>query len=410
MNLGVFWKKRERIHQKKLFKYLKYVFNDHFVIVLLFFAGAAGYGYSEYVKTIQPDALLPQLLVWLLLFGSLFIGKLATLLQPADIVFLLPLEIKLEEILKRMKWRSFVLPAVILSLLSAAVMPLLLALEVASFSQWLVLAGTLLFLKDVELDYQLISFKIWDEKRKKRYKLALYVSYLASLFLFLFVLPWSGFTSALLVNGIAKYYFKKTQEKKRWQWEKMIDGEKARLQRIYRFINLFTEIPALTDHPKRRKWADGLVNRIPSQKRQPYFYLFLRGFIRGTSYSGLFLRLVVIGIAVIWFSNRIEISILIGIVFLYLIGFQLIPLYYHFDDSLLLRLYPISSNQKMTAMQKMMFLLLGSASIVFWLASIYQLGILISLYLLLIYFLFSSLFVWMYMPNRLKKKNKKEII
>lgn len=46
------WKKRSAQHQKKMMHYLKYVLNDHFVIVCLFLFGALGYAYSELLKSL----------------------------------------------------------------------------------------------------------------------------------------------------------------------------------------------------------------------------------------------------------------------------------------------------------------------------------------------------------------------
>lgn len=50
MNMIEIWKKRVRLHQKKMMRYMKYVFNDHFVLVCLFLIGALGYAYSNFLK------------------------------------------------------------------------------------------------------------------------------------------------------------------------------------------------------------------------------------------------------------------------------------------------------------------------------------------------------------------------
>lgn len=403
MKLDEFWKKRESIHQKKLFKYLKYVFNDHFVLVLIFFSGALGFWYSEYVKTVEPGEVFPRIILLVLLFLCLFIGKFATLLQPADNVFLLPLEDKMSLVLRRMKRRSMVFPVVLLLLIAAASMPLLVAIGTLSFSQWILLAGTLILLKDGEMENQFFSFQITHHHNHLLKQWGIYVGGLAALFLFLFVNPWIGLIGALLVNLGIRYTVHKHQSN-RWNWEKLIEEEEIRLQRIYRFMNLFTDIPSLSDRPKRRKWADALINKFPSQKENPHLYLYLRGFMRGSSYSGLYVRLVAIGAVLIGFSNQMVISVLIALVFLYLIGFQLIPLYYHFDHAVLFRLYPISPNGKEKAIQRLLLILLIIASMLFGGVGIVSLGLLDALWLVLLSLIFSLFFVWIYMPRRLQKK------
>lgn len=92
MNLDSIWKRRQQLHLKKFSRYSKYIFNDHFVLVLLFLLGALAYQYSEFVKTVTPDFLWGKLLIVAIFSGSIFIGKLATFLEPADQVFLLAKE------------------------------------------------------------------------------------------------------------------------------------------------------------------------------------------------------------------------------------------------------------------------------------------------------------------------------
>jgi len=47
------WKKRLKLHEKKMARYLKYVLNDHFVIVCFFIFGALSLGYSNLLKTLD---------------------------------------------------------------------------------------------------------------------------------------------------------------------------------------------------------------------------------------------------------------------------------------------------------------------------------------------------------------------
>ena len=105
-------------------KYLTYVFNDHFVLVLLFIFGAAGYFYSEFLKTadrIPPIILFLSILVLTL---SLTIGKLATLVEEADVTFLTPLEKDMDKYMSVMAKRSLIIPILFLSFITAMMMPL----------------------------------------------------------------------------------------------------------------------------------------------------------------------------------------------------------------------------------------------------------------------------------------------
>ena len=74
MTLDSIWKRRQQLHLKKFSRYSKYIFNDHFVLVLLFLLGALAYQYSEFVKAVTPDFLWGKLLIVAIFSGSIFIA------------------------------------------------------------------------------------------------------------------------------------------------------------------------------------------------------------------------------------------------------------------------------------------------------------------------------------------------
>ena len=80
------WKKRSTQHQKKMMRYLKYVLNDHFVIVCLFLFCALGYAYSELLKNLTDTFVYGRIIAVIFFTGLVFIGKLATFLKEGDVV------------------------------------------------------------------------------------------------------------------------------------------------------------------------------------------------------------------------------------------------------------------------------------------------------------------------------------
>lgn len=74
MSIIAIWKRRVTEHQKKMMKYLKYVLNDHFVIVCLFLLGALGYAYSEMLKSVSTDFAYGKVLAWIV-FSSLILDR-----------------------------------------------------------------------------------------------------------------------------------------------------------------------------------------------------------------------------------------------------------------------------------------------------------------------------------------------
>lgn len=97
------WKQRLHAYQKQVFKYLKYVLNDHFVLAMLFVLGGIALTYTNFLKTVTvtDDYTWTKPIVILLLLIVLQLGRGATLLQPADELFLVPQEYQLPIYLKK---------------------------------------------------------------------------------------------------------------------------------------------------------------------------------------------------------------------------------------------------------------------------------------------------------------------
>lgn len=106
------WQKRVRQHIQEQVKYLKLVFNDHFVLALIFLLGALGYTYANAVKALDPSAWWLKLLLSLVLLAAVSFGRFATLLKEADSVFLLPKESDLPVYLKAARGYSAWLPVI----------------------------------------------------------------------------------------------------------------------------------------------------------------------------------------------------------------------------------------------------------------------------------------------------------
>lgn len=401
------WKRRVGDHQKKMMKYLKYVLNDHFVIVCLFLLGALGYGYSGMLKSISTEFIYGQFLAWIIFSSIIFIGNLATLIQPADSVFLLQKEAEMGEYFKKAKSYSLILPLIVIGFISAAVMPLLVATSSFAFSDWIIFFASMSLVKEVELDAQILKIKQVEKKERNLTTLIVGICSISSSFLGVFVNPFAGLASALISSVLWHVKISHLLNRSRYQWEFLVQKESTRLKNIYQFINLFTDIPALKGTIKRRAYLDKITNRMTLKQDNTYFYLFSKALLRGTEYSGLVIRLSFIGLGVV---ALVSYPILVGVMsvlFLYLTGFQLIPLYYHYDDHLLSVLYPVDKKQKLKAMQKILFTLLVAQSGLFFIATSLTMPFLTSLSVFGLNSLFSILFSQVYFPARIKKLSNK---
>jgi ABC-2 type transport system permease protein len=396
-----FFSQRLQHHQKQMNRYLRYVFNDHFAILSTFLVGGLGLYYSNLLKTLPrpfPIGGLILLLVWLALLS---VGKLATLVKPADLIFLLAKEKQMDSYLTQALRYSMWLPFAVIFLAVGATMPLVVVVTGQTFTSFFFYLGIVWLLKLSDLWLQRLSLYQGHVSLKNQ-RIIWLVCALISLLASLYVAPWLGLILAFL-QGV--WFYQQSRPKNQLlDWDRMIHLEETRLHRIYRFINLFTDVPQITATAKRRKYLDGLLSKIPVQHDKTYHYLYARRFLRGAQYSGLFFRLTLIGGVLLFFVQEWWLSLLLGCLFLYLIGFQLLPLYNEFQYMILTHLYPIKEEQKQTAIKWLFIRLLGGTALVFGLVSLFRVAIFWQGLLVLVGFLlFMGLFLTLYVPIRLKK-------
>ncbi|MDV2888540.1 ABC transporter permease, partial [Alkalihalophilus pseudofirmus] len=76
-----------------------------------------------------------------------------------------------------------------------------------------------------------------------------------------------------------------------------------------------------------------------------------------SDYLGLFVRLTVIGSLAIYFITFGIGQILLSLLFLYLTGFQLLPLLRHYQNKLWIDLYPVSEKYKQAAFHSLLMVI-----------------------------------------------------
>lgn len=393
---------RLKQHQKQMMRYLRYVFNDHFVLACTFLLGGVGLYYSDFVKTLPANFLPGKLVILIVLVGLLHVGTFVSLTKPADQVFLLPKEVQMQDFLNRAFRYSLWFPFAVLVLGAGFLMPLYVVSTQQSYWAFFPLVLLLWSLKVAFLylrRYQLVQ-NPWLASRC--YPLWLVTSG-AMLAVALWFSPWLGLIGSLLLALVYRELLLK-RVKQPLAWDKMIATENRRLQRIYRFINLFTDVPQIATSVKRRKYLDGILALIPKDQGHSYLYLFSHRLLRGSDFGGLYTRLLVLGSLLLYFVAERWFSIGLGCLFLYLIGFQLAPLYNQFQYMVMTQLYPLPEKQKARALQQLIVGLLLFAGLVFTLVSCFVYPDWVEwAWLLGSFSLFSLIFGYLYLPRRLKK-------
>ncbi|SFA79924.1 MULTISPECIES: ABC transporter permease [unclassified Bacillus (in: firmicutes)] len=394
------WKERASRRSKDMSRYLRYIFNGHLVIVLFFLLGTAAYYYQGWVQTLSGD--FPAEVIMAVVFGFvLTYSPVYTFLLEADRIFLLPVETKMKDYFFRSTIVSIAFQSYILLMVLAAFMPLYAKVSGQGFGSFLMFFVVLLAIKgwNVFVNWQIQFFlqpSIHLSDKIVRFMINavfIYLLFVKANWIFLVIL---GFMMILFYA-----YFRKQTVDKSLKWESLIDQEEKRMTSFYRFANLFTDVPQLKDSVKRRKWLDFIANRIPYSQEKAFQHLFMLAFLRSGDFFGLFIRLTLIGGAAVYLISFQYGQIALSLLFLYLTGFQLLPLWNHYNNKIWLELYPLKSEQKKTAFQSLLFKLMMIQSVLFALMMLVKGDYIISLLAFSASILFSIFFVYFYNNKKL---------
>ncbi|RJS61679.1 ABC transporter permease [Bacillus sp. PK3_68] len=396
------WKSRIAAYYSELRKYLRYMLNDHLLFVLVFGLGAALYYYSGWVKTLGET--FPAPFIMAVFLGALLSwSPVYTFLMRADTVFLLPLEERMVPYFHKAIWTSFLSQSYLLIAALALFMPLYTQVRGGSmkvFFFWLLL---LAIIKVWNLVVRWHVLKI-QEKESRQIDWGVRLALNILLLYFVFSKAAVLFALAVAVVMAAYYlYFRKISRRMALKWETLVELEEKRMAAFYRMANLFTDVPHLRGTVKRRKWLDKLLGYIPFDPANTYTYLFRRTFVRMNEFFGLYVRLTVIAALIICFSGQAVLQLIIALLFIYLTGFQLLPMIRRHETKIWVSLYPVSPERKSASLLELIGRLLLLQAIIFGLAawaghSVSQGGIVVVAGIV-----FALFFAKMYAPARLRK-------
>lgn len=361
------WNQRLDQYQQKLLKYLRYVFNDHFVIALFFVFGAVCYGYFNFIDHyVHPLTFFDRLVAIVALMIILQIGKLVTLLQKPDIVFLLPNDYRINDYLIKARHHSMTMTALIQISCGLITVPFLVRILHFKWFDWVILIVSQVLLKWMQLLFEenVLFDQKWNSGQMQLLKQGISLIGIA---IGILVSPWMTLIIAVVSWG-GMLQLRKKANYHVFKWKDAIAAEDKRVMRIYKFFSLFTDVPEVHQKIKRRRYLDRLLPRFQQDSRQTYKYLYWRGFWRNSEYSGLFMRLTIIGVLLMLFINLKWVSLLIGLLFVYLTSFQLIPLANQFYDIVFTHLYPVKPSQQLASFRKVLGVLTAAQVVIFTVA------------------------------------------
>ncbi len=287
------FKKRQANFQKRQQGYLRYVFNDHFVIVIMFVLGYLLFQYSQLLKHF-PSNHLPIIVGLTFISGLvLMTGNMATYLEKPDNHFLLSKE---EEVISHI--RASQKKATIIGILI----------------QTFVLIMLFPLFKGIGI----------------------------SLPFFIIILILLAIIKRFIIKGRTQRLFNNGN----LEWGKAIDQETHRKQKILSFYSLFTNVKGISTSFKERKYLNGFLNFLKKDHPNLWKNLYLRAFLRSSDYLGLTIRLSLLSCLALFFISNQLLALLLASVFNYVLLFQLLALYHHYDYHYLSLLLPVDEELK----------------------------------------------------------------
>lgn len=345
---NLFSQRRQR-HFMELLKYWLLVFNDHFVIALFFLFGALAYGYSQWLPQLNDHLWWSRwlLVLWFVLITQ--VGRLATLLKRPDPIFLLPQVRSISRYLKQATIYSMILGVLMVLTLSVIALPFALTTErLTTFDISLILI-TALITKVTWLWTARKAISIRWGAQRSRTIAEYWINPLIVWLVTWFVGPiWGLLVSAILLVAMTTYYRNVAID-----WRLAVRAEQDRMFSIYRFFNLFTDVPSVQGSVKRRKWATGLIKLLENDNHA-WAYLYAHGFVRNTEVSGLVTRLTIVGMLVVFFIPVNWLNTVIALLFIYLVATQLMPFYEQYQNNVFTHIYPIDHEVRVKDFQRLL--------------------------------------------------------
>ena len=409
MNSAELFETRVRKYQKKSMKYMRYVLNDHFLIVLFFLFGFIMVQYSSWIQSIRVLELPLLGLIGALLASVPFFGGVATLLEPADGIFLSVVGQDFKAYLQKAIRRSWMLPILVMLASTGIIFPIVAQAFGTNLSMFVKLFLLQVFFKDLlfrctKYTYRGVLHFTWMEK------LGIYMIAVANFFgMFLWISE--GWSIVLLVIPVLLSIFVEQYYGKAafvYQFDKMIEMELERQQRIYRLFALFVDVPMLhKPHAHRRTYLDGVLKMLVGNQPSGHRYLVSRTVIRTSQYMSLLLQLAVVSFVVALFSQPYYWNFIVNALLMMLLGFQLVGVIQSANTQNSHFASLVDSKTRLQDDLSVLMLTMVVSGIVIGISSAIGMRELIGLVGIVFYPIFGILFTQFYLRYRFLKKRRK---
>ncbi|WP_436894966.1 ABC transporter permease EcsB [Mammaliicoccus sciuri] len=397
-DVNTLYKVRQREEVLEKMNYNKFIFNGHFLIFITIMIGAFALGYSNWLKDIPQN--INYRLIFSVILSICSIFPMRTFFREADKLYLLPFEKHLMVYIRKALTYSYFnrlfLPVVILVI----GLPLFYQLMGGKFYLYI----TVMILSFVFPILGLIMKWFWLKYGLEIWgiNVLLFIVYASGYYTTLKVGALSGLLSIVVLIALI-ILLENINRGTFYQWETLIAIEHNHKMNYYKFVNMFTDVKVLIERTVRRRYLDVFL-KVPSSKKfnQDYMYkfLFVRSFARGKDAFFIVLRLLIIGLLLIWWIDQSVISAILGALIMYLLILQLSQFYKQQAYGLWPQVWPVSEGQVVKGYHQFLINIMIVLGII--LSIIYILKFGTAIYFVILFFIVG----WLTIDSSIKKIKK----
>ncbi|MEB6233485.1 ABC transporter permease EcsB [Mammaliicoccus sciuri] len=397
-DVNTLYKVRQREEVLEKMNYNKFIFNGHFLIFITIMIGAFALGYSNWLKDIPQN--INYRLIFSVILSICSIFPMRTFFREADKLYLLPFEKHLMVYIRKALTYSYFnrlfLPVVILVI----GLPLFYQLMGGKFYLYI----TVMILSFVFPILGLIMKWFWLKYGLEIWgiNVLLFIVYASGYYTTLKVGALSGLLSIVVLIALI-ILLENINRGTFYQWETLIAIEHNHKMNYYKFVNMFTDVKVLNERTVRRRYLDVFL-KVPSSKKfnQDYMYkfLFVRSFARGKDAFFIVLRLLIIGLLLIWWIDQSVISAILGALIMYLLILQLSQFYKQQAYGLWPQVWPVSEGQVVKGYHQFLINIMIVLGVI--LSIIYILKFGTAIYFVILFFIVG----WLTIDSSIKKIKK----
>lgn len=326
-----------------------------FLPVLIFLLGL--YYYPQFIEWL-PISFPVKLAFALIIAWVVTRGNYRSFLQSADTVYLIPIEKGLSPYFRRCFYYNVILQSFLVLSTLVVLSPLFFARVLSSMNDFIVVVIIMLLLKAWNVFVQWQTLKIEASP--------FFTIRLALNFLFIYGLLLKHaliLMSIVVLSGVFYWGLLQFRKTNRIDWIRLTENEQRLDARFYTWIGSFVDHPYVVSKIKHNKLLAKVIDGLKKKPANAYHYLYLKMFIR-TDVLGIILRILIIGIVMLWLIPNIYFLLGAYTVLIFIIGLQIHSFWHTFRNQFWANLYPLTeANRNQAYLSSSFYVLLVVAFI-----------------------------------------------